>query len=109
MQGKTVFITGAARGIGLAMAQAFAEQGANVVISDKNEQLLEEAVAQYPSLTSYICDVTEEQAIREAIDFTINKLVLKTANKKVALHLFCDESATRFLAYKILLYNRFNW
>lgn len=73
MRGKTVFITGAARGIGLAMAQAFAEQGANVVISDKNEQLLEEAVAQYPSLTSYICDVTEEQAIREAIDFTINK------------------------------------
>lgn len=73
MQGKTVFITGAARGIGLAMAQAFAEQGADVVITDKNEQLLEEAVAQYPSLTSYICDVTDEQAIREAIDFTINK------------------------------------
>ncbi len=73
MQGKTVFITGAARGIGLAMAQAFAEQGANVVITDKNEQLLEEAVSQNPSLTSFICDVTEEQAIREAIDFTINK------------------------------------
>lgn len=55
------------------MAQAFDEQGANVVITDKNEQLLEEAVAQNPSLTSFICDVTEEQAIREAIDFTINK------------------------------------
>ena len=48
MQGKTVFITGLTRGIGLAMAQAFAEQGANVVITDKNELLLEEAVAQYP-------------------------------------------------------------
>ena len=32
---KNGFITGAARGIGLAIAQAFAEQGANVVITDK--------------------------------------------------------------------------
>ncbi|MEK5485347.1 MULTISPECIES: 3-hydroxybutyrate dehydrogenase [Lysinibacillus] len=73
MQGKTVFITGAARGIGLAIAQAFAREGANVVITDKNEQLLKEAVAQNPSLTIYTCDVTEEQAIREAIAFTIEK------------------------------------
>ncbi len=38
MNGKTVFITGAARGIGLSLAQAFAEQGANVVITDINEK-----------------------------------------------------------------------
>jgi len=73
MQGKTVFITGAARGIGLSMAQAFAEQGANVVITDKNEQLLREAIVQNPSLTAYTCDVTEEHAIQKAIDFTINQ------------------------------------
>lgn len=73
MQGKTVFITGAARGIGLSMAQAFAEQGANVVITDKDEHLLKEAVAQNPTLTAYTCDVTEEQAIKEAIDFTISQ------------------------------------
>lgn len=72
MQGKTVFITGAARGIGLSMAQAFAEQGANVVITDKDEHLLKEVVVQNPTLTAYTCDVTEEQAIKKAIDFTIS-------------------------------------
>lgn len=73
MKGKTVFITGAARGIGLSMAQAFAEQGANVVITDINEQLLAEAIQNNPQLTAYTCDVTDEQAICDAIDFTIEK------------------------------------
>lgn len=73
MNGKTVFITGAARGIGLSIAQTFAGQGANVVISDVNEQRLAEAVKQHPVLTAYTCDVTDEQAIREAIDFTVEK------------------------------------
>ncbi|MGN4126440.1 3-hydroxybutyrate dehydrogenase [Lysinibacillus sphaericus] len=73
MNGKTVFITGAARGIGLALAQAFAEQGANVVITDISEEGLTEAVEQNRLLTAYPCDVTDEQAIREAIDFTIQK------------------------------------
>jgi len=73
MDGKTVFITGAARGIGLSIAQAFAEQGAHVVISDMNEQRLADAVAKNPQLTAYTCDVTNEQAIAEAIAFTVGK------------------------------------
>ncbi|MGE7997064.1 3-hydroxybutyrate dehydrogenase [Lysinibacillus sp. NPDC093190] len=73
MKGKTVFITGAARGIGLSMALAFAEQGAKVVITDINEQLLAEAIQHNPQLTAYTCDVTNEQAICDAIDFTIKK------------------------------------
>lgn len=73
MSGKTVFITGAARGIGLSIAQAFSEQGANVVISDVNEQLLMETAKQHPNLIAKTCDVTDEQAIREAVDFTIGK------------------------------------
>ncbi len=73
MRGKTVFITGAARGIGLSIAIAFAEQGANVVITDINEQLLKEATKHNPRLTAYTCDVTDEQAICDAIDFTVEK------------------------------------
>ena len=70
---KTVFITGAARGIGLAIAQAFAEQGAHVVITDKNTELLQKAIQQNPQLTAYTCDVTDEHAICDAIDFTVKK------------------------------------
>jgi len=41
LQGKRCIVTGAGRGIGLAIAQAFLSQGAQVVISDKNSDLAE--------------------------------------------------------------------
>lgn len=40
-----------------------------------NEEGLTEAVGQNPRLIAYTCDVTDEQKIREAIDFTIQKFV----------------------------------
>jgi 2-hydroxycyclohexanecarboxyl-CoA dehydrogenase len=44
-QGKTVLVTGAASGIGLATATAFAEAGARVVVTDLNAEAGEQAVA----------------------------------------------------------------
>ena len=43
LHGKVVLITGAASGIGLSCAQAFAKQGARVIITDLNEAALEAA------------------------------------------------------------------
>ena len=43
--GRTAFITGGGRGIGLASAQALAEAGARVVIADRNPAVLEEGRA----------------------------------------------------------------
>ena len=45
LQGKVAVITGAASGMGLAMATRFAAEGASVVAGDWNAQRLEEAVA----------------------------------------------------------------
>ncbi|WP_158978590.1 SDR family oxidoreductase [Cellulophaga sp. L1A9] len=46
LEGKTAVITGGTSGIGLATAQEFVAQGANVVIFGRGQEALEEAVAQ---------------------------------------------------------------
>ena len=45
LEGKVAFITGGARGIGLATARAFVDEGANVVLGDINAEHLDEAIA----------------------------------------------------------------
>ncbi len=42
--GKRALVTGASKGIGLAIARAFAENGANVVICARQQQSLDKAV-----------------------------------------------------------------
>ena len=73
LQGKTALITGSGRGLGLAMARAFATQGANVILSDINVPLLEEAArklaADFPSakVMTEPFDVTDQQGINLAM------------------------------------------
>ena len=43
MEGKVVLITGGARGIGYGVAKAFAEEGANIVITGRTASTLVEA------------------------------------------------------------------
>ena len=73
--GKTAFITGAARGIGKAIAMGFAKKGANVVISDVLEEQLEntknEIAALGVKVKSIVLDVTDENAVTEAINASI--------------------------------------
>lgn len=72
MDGKVLFVTGAARGIGLDIAKAFSEAGAKVVLSDLNKEEVEEAAASLPGeAKGIVCDVTKEADIERAIEFTI--------------------------------------
>ena len=50
IRGKTVAITGAARGIGFATARALLQRGARVVIGDRDVAFEESAVAQLSTL-----------------------------------------------------------
>lgn len=46
LTGKVALVTGASRGIGLAMAKAYAAAGARVVLASRKQELLDEAAAQ---------------------------------------------------------------
>lgn len=59
LQGKRVLITAAGQGIGLASAQYFAAQGAEVIASDINISSLQNL----PRITPFVLDVTNKQAI----------------------------------------------
>ncbi|MBB3047977.1 NAD(P)-dependent dehydrogenase (short-subunit alcohol dehydrogenase family) [Litorivivens lipolytica] len=50
LAGKTAVITGAASGIGLALARIFAEQGMNIVLADIEQQRLDAAVTEISAL-----------------------------------------------------------
>lgn len=65
---KVAFVTGAGGGIGKAIADKLAAEGANVVLTDINEQSLIEANATYKrDVSTYaICDVTNTDSIAAA-------------------------------------------
>jgi citronellol/citronellal dehydrogenase len=82
LKGKTLFITGASRGVGLAIALRAAKDGANIVIAAKT-------VTPHPNLEGTIytaaeeikkaggnclpipCDIRDEKSVKEAIALTV--------------------------------------
>jgi NAD(P)-dependent dehydrogenase (short-subunit alcohol dehydrogenase family) len=69
VEGKTVFITGAARGIGAESARRLAARGANVALAGLEPGELERVASQCGSNTAcYECDVTDWDALQRAVD-----------------------------------------
>ncbi|MDC6387294.1 bifunctional aldolase/short-chain dehydrogenase [Maribacter sp. PR1] len=65
---KVALVTGAGGGIGKAIADKLAQEGANVILSDIAENRLQEAVETYPrDVARYaVCDVTKTESIEDA-------------------------------------------
>ncbi|MEK5077694.1 3-hydroxybutyrate dehydrogenase [Solibacillus sp. FSL W7-1436] len=70
---KIALITGAAQGIGFEIAKELSNSGMKVIISDKNEESLKEAVTERPDLEYLLCDVSDEDQIKETIDTVISQ------------------------------------
>ena len=64
LAGKTAFVTAAGQGIGRAIAEAFAREGAKVIATDLNEALL--ATLKSPAITTRRLDVLDAAAIAAA-------------------------------------------
>lgn len=71
IRGKTIAITGAARGIGYATAKALLAKGARVVIGDRDVALQESAVVELSKLgqvAGYPLDVTDRESFATFLD-----------------------------------------
>jgi NAD(P)-dependent dehydrogenase (short-subunit alcohol dehydrogenase family) len=74
ISGRTVFITGAARGIGAAAAERLHRRGANVVLVGLEPQLLEENAERLGERAAfYEADVTDYEAMQEAVAFAVDR------------------------------------
>lgn len=68
---RTALVTGAAVGIGRATAIKFAQNGANVIITDINAEKLDSVKKEIEEYTqnvmSFVCDVCDEEAVYDIV------------------------------------------
>jgi len=74
--GKTAIITGAASGIGLAIAHHFMDRGAKVMLADADEELLAEEMKvlgrDESSLRAFNCDLCQKLAVANLLSATVD-------------------------------------
>jgi len=64
---KSILITGASSGIGLATAELFLNEGWRVGLLARREELLEDVASRYDTAVALPADVTDELAVQEAV------------------------------------------
>jgi NAD(P)-dependent dehydrogenase (short-subunit alcohol dehydrogenase family) len=93
ISGKTAIVTGAASGIGLGIATALAEAGANVVMADIQKGAVEQAAHGLSGTNKRVMpvriDVTQEQSVLDALadaERNFGKLHIACNNAGVPMH-----------------------
>jgi 3-oxoacyl-[acyl-carrier protein] reductase len=92
LRGRTAFVTGAASGIGRAIAIALAREGVNVVLTDHDAAGLEstqnEAAKLGVSASTAVCDLTQPEEITKLLDrlFSANPLHILVNCAGIALY-----------------------
>jgi NAD(P)-dependent dehydrogenase (short-subunit alcohol dehydrogenase family) len=71
MQGKVALVTGAAQGIGNAIAHGLAEAGARIVVADLDGA--EEAAAAFPGGVGIAADVADEASVERLVAETVER------------------------------------
>ncbi|MBR5316692.1 MAG: gluconate 5-dehydrogenase [Lachnospiraceae bacterium] len=78
LEGKVALVTGAAYGIGFAMAEALAMAGAKIAFNCRGKKHLEKALEEYRAkgieARGFLCDVTDEAAVQQMVEQITNEL-----------------------------------
>jgi len=108
LTGRTVLVTGAARGLGFAMARGFAEAGAHVIIGSRDRSTVDASanrlVADGLDASGVVVDVTSTASIehavaaiedrRESIDVLVNNAGMQ---HRKPVETFSDDEWTRII------------
>lgn len=107
LNGQIALVTGAAQGIGQAIADALAGNGATVVYSDVQASLAEAAAERFPNCIARAMDVTDETQVADVIsetvgqfrrlDIVVNNAGVNTLAHRVTIDEFPREEWDRLL------------
>lgn len=74
LSGRTAIVTGASRGIGLAIAGSLVAAGANVVLTARTREGAEEAAATLPAgAVGFAAHAVDEEAAAACVDFALSR------------------------------------
>lgn len=73
-KGRVAVVTGGAQGIGRAVAERLARDGARVVVWDANAELAAEVALELPDGLSRACDVADWDSVMAARDWVLDRL-----------------------------------
>ena len=78
LEGKVALVTGAAYGIGFAIAEALASAGARIAFNCRKREHLDSALAEYArrgiEAKGFLCDVTDEKAVGNMVEQITSEL-----------------------------------
>lgn len=78
LEGKVALVTGAAYGIGYAMAEALAAAGAKIAFNVRSQENLDKALEDYKvkgiDAKGYICDITDEDNVVKMVEDIENEI-----------------------------------
>ena len=81
LKDKLVVVTGGGSGIEFGLAKSFAEDGAKVVITGRNQAKLDEAAKEHKNISSFVCDMAKDDDVKNlrdamekkgGVDFLVN-------------------------------------
>ena len=102
LQDKVAIVTGASRGIGKAIAEAFAREGARVVICGRKQEVLDQVAREIgPSVKPIACHVGKPEQIQNLVDSTTREfgridVLVNNAATNIAQEPCLDVDETKF-------------